>query len=86
MAEKKTLYDEYENDRTTLRSDKDDFLEKLVRSLKRMTNLSTFQHEPTKYDEMDWKHEWRGLRFREDDDDNYDHESWAYSREIEHDN
>jgi hypothetical protein len=90
-AERKVLYDEYENDRTMLRSDRDDFLEKVVRSLEKMPNLSTFWHEPTKYDELDWKHEWRGLHFCEDDnnDDNdyndYDHESWEYSQDIEHD-
>jgi hypothetical protein len=84
-AERKVLYDEYENDRTMLRSDRDDFLEKVVRSLEKMSNFSTFWHEPTKNDELDWKHEWRGLRFREDDDDDNDNESWEYSQEIEHD-
>jgi hypothetical protein len=84
-AEREALYDEYEIDRTMLRSDKDYFLEKVVRSLEKMTNLSSFWHEPTKYDEMNWKHEWRGLRFREDDNDDYDDESWAYSQEVEHD-
>lgn len=72
-------------DRTTLLSNKDDFLERVVRSLEKMPNLTTFRHEPTKYDEMDWKDEWRGLRFREVGDDDDDGESWAYSQEIEHD-
>jgi hypothetical protein len=83
-AEKKALYKEYENDRTTLRSDKDDFLEKVVRSLERMPNLSTFQHEPTRYDEMSWKSKWRGLRFREDDEDG-EGDTYEYSEEVEHD-
>jgi hypothetical protein len=84
-AEKKALYDVYEMNRRTLLSNKDDFLEKVVQSLEKMPNLRTFCHEPTIYDEMDWKHEWRGLRFKEDGDENYDVESWAYSEEIEHD-
>jgi hypothetical protein len=91
-AEKKALYEEYEKNQTTLRSDKDDLLENLVQSLNKMPNLSTFQHDPTNYDELDWQPEWRGLRFREDDDDvdvgddDYDYnETWAYAEEIEHD-
>jgi hypothetical protein len=84
-AERKALYDEYENDRMTLRFDKNDFLEKVVRSLKRMPNLSTFSHEPTDYDEMSWKCEWRGLRFYEDKEDYTYLESIWYSEEIEHD-
>ncbi|KAH7061018.1 hypothetical protein BKA63DRAFT_197444 [Paraphoma chrysanthemicola] len=84
-AEIKALYDEYEMDRTMLLSNKDDFLKIVVRSLEKTPNLLTFCHEPTKYDEMDWKHEWRGLRFCEDDDDDYDNESWAHAQEIEHD-
>lgn len=84
-AEKKALYDEYENDRTTLRSDKNDFLENVIRSLERMPNLSTFRHEPTDYDDMNWKCEWRGLRFHEDEEDYTLTELIAYSDEIEHD-
>lgn len=84
-AEKDNLYDEYENDRTTLRSCKDDLLRKVVQSLKKMPKLSTFRHEPTNYDEMIWRSEWRGLRFREDEESDAFQESAEYAEEIEHD-
>jgi hypothetical protein len=88
-TEKKALYKEYQKDRKMPRYDKDDLLKRLVQSLEMMPKLSTLWHKPANYDELDWKREWRGLRFREDDNDHGDDynykETWAYSEEIEHD-
>jgi hypothetical protein len=87
--EKEALYIEYEKSRTTIRSDKDDFLEKVVESIEMMPNLLKFRHKSTKYDEPEWEPERRGLRFCEDDDDDDDYydynEPWAYLKKIEHD-